>query len=248
VIQLEDVSKEFVVPGREPVVAVQGVDLRIGQGETVCMIGTSGCGKTTMLRLINRLEEPSSGRIVIDGDDTMSVDPVRLRRRIGYVIQSGGLFPHMTVAENVGLLGRLEGWSTDRIRERVAELLEIVHLPPDEFAQRYPSELSGGQRQRIGIARALMLDPPILLMDEPFGALDPITRGEIQEEFADLERLVAKTVVIVTHDLEEAFRLGDRIALMSEGRLVQVGTPDELRREPATDWVRRFVTRNADEG
>lgn len=242
-IRLERVSKQFDTPGREPVVAVRDVDLEIGRGETVCLIGTSGCGKTTTLRLINRLEEPSAGRVLVGGDDVSGTDPVRLRRGIGYVIQKGGLFPHLTVAENVGLLARLEGWSPPRASARVDELLELVHLPTAEFGGRFPSELSGGQRQRIGIARALLLDPPILLMDEPFGALDRITRQEIQEEFAELEHLVQKTVVIVTHDLDEAFRLGDRVALMSAGRLVQVGTPAQLADDPADDWVRRFVAR-----
>ena len=246
-IRLERVTRSF--PGVDgPVHAVREVSLDVAPGETVCLIGTSGCGKTTTLRLVNRLLEPSEGTIWVGEQDAARLDPVRLRRGMGYVIQEGGLFPHMTVAGNVGLLARLEGWDARRVRERVAELLEMVNLPFAEFGRRYPAELSGGQRQRIGVARALMLDPGVLLMDEPFGALDPITRSELQNEFAELERIVAKTTLIVTHDLDEAFLLGNRVALMHEGRLVQVGTLADFRDRPADDYVGRFLERHMHAG
>ena len=237
-IHLAQVSKSFGA-----VVAVEGLDLEIARGETVGLVGTSGCGKTTTLRLINRLEEPTRGRIAVDGQDTAGLDPVRLRRSMGYVIQSGGLFPHMSVADNVALLARLEGWDEDRIAARCDELFALAHLS-DDLAARYPGELSGRQRQRVGVARALMLDPEILLMDEPFGALDPITRADIQDEFLELKRTMAKTIVLVTHDLDEAFRLCDRVALMTAGRLVQVGTREDFRADPKTDYVRRFMERH----
>ena len=246
-IRLERVTKLYRTPGAPDVFAVRDVELAIGRGETLCLIGASGCGKTTTLRLINRLAEPTSGRVVVDGVDVATVDPVRLRRGIGYVIQDGGLFPHLTVAANVGLLCELEGWDAQRTAARTDELLALVQLGR-EHRDRYPSELSGGQRQRVGVARALALDPSVLLLDEPFGALDPITRRELQDEFRSLLRAVSKTAVIVTHDLNEAFRLGDRIALMSGGRIVQVGTKDELVRSPADDFVRRFVAGAADAG
>ena len=219
---------------------LRGVSLTVAQGETLCLLGASGSGKTTALRTINRLVEPSGGRVLVDGDDIAGADPVRLRRGMGYVIQSGGLFPHLTVAGNVGLLCRLSGWEPARIEERVRELLELVQLDPGLGARR-PRELSGGQRQRIGVARALALDPDILLMDEPFGALDPITRDRLQGELAELLAGRQKACVLVTHDLAEAFRLGDRVALLSEGRLVQVGTEAELREDPRDDHVRRFL-------
>jgi osmoprotectant transport system ATP-binding protein len=223
------------------VVAVRQLDLEVARGETLCLIGPSGCGKTTSLRLVNRMLEPSSGRVWVAGEDVAEVDAIRLRRGIGYVIQSGGLFPHLSVRENVGLLPKLEGWEPRRVRARADELLELVHLSPGEFGARYPAELSGGQRQRVGVARALALDPDILLLDEPFGALDPITRGELQEEFRELKRRVQKTVLLVTHDLREAFLLADRVGLMAAGELVQVGTLDELRADPRTPWVARFL-------
>lgn len=244
-IRLEAVSKSFE-RGAETVSAVEGLDLEIGRGETLCLIGPSGCGKTTTLRLVNRLLEPNAGRVLVDGEDIARVDPIRLRRRMGYVIQSGGLFPHLTVRENVGLLCRLEDWPKPRTRARVDELLGKVHLPPVEFAERFPGELSGGQRQRVGVARALALDPEIVLMDEPFGALDPITRGQLQEEFLELKRQVDKTVVIVSHDLGEAFLLGDRVALMRSGQLVQVGTREEFASAPRSGWVARFLETHLD--
>lgn len=241
-IQLEGVTKVFEGPDAAKVTAVDAVDLEIARGETVCLIGPSGCGKTTLLRTINRLCEPDAGTVRVDGKDVRSIDPIALRRGIGYVIQRGGLFPHMTVRRNVGLLLELSGWSKAEMQARVDELLTLVGLQPEQFGSRYPRELSGGQRQRVGVARALAADPPIVLMDEPFGALDPITRAQIQREFTDLEALLDKTLVIVTHDLTEAFLLGDRVAVMNEGKLVQVATPDELREAPVNAMVRSFVS------
>lgn len=239
-IRLEGLTRTFPQESGE-VVAVRDVSLEVAKGECVCLIGGSGCGKTTTLRLINRLLEPTSGRVLVDGEDTSGVDPIRLRRRMGYVVQSGALFPHLTVRGNVELLCRIEGWSRDRTRARADELLRLVRLPPENFAARFPSELSGGQRQRVGVARALALDPEILLMDEPFGALDPVTRREVQQEFLELEGQVDKTTVIVTHDLNEAFLLGDRVALMAEGEILQVGTLDDFRSAPAGPRVERFL-------
>jgi len=194
-IQLDGVSRTFIREDGSTVHAVRDLSLEIERGESVALLGPSGCGKTTTLRLINRLIEPTSGRILVGGEDAAGVDPVTLRRRMGYVVQRGGLFPHMTVGRNVGLICELEGWTQDRIDDRVDELLTLVNLAPTDFRGQYPRQLSGGQRQRVGVARALALDPEILLMDEPFGALDPITRSGLQQEFLELERLVAKTIV-----------------------------------------------------
>jgi len=221
--------------------ALDGLDLAVRRGETLAVIGRSGCGKTTALRLVNRLEEPTSGRVVVRGRDVREWDPIRLRRSIGYVIQAGGLFPHRTIADNVGVLLELEGREPAERLPRVHELLELVRLDPTEFASRYPSELSGGQRQRVGIARALALDPDLLLLDEPFGALDPITRRELWREFQTLARETQKTILIVTHDLEEAFYLGDRVALLENGALAQAGTEAELTGAPASALVERFL-------
>jgi osmoprotectant transport system ATP-binding protein len=240
-IELKQVSCVFVGPNGESVTAVRDVDLTVGTGETLCLIGTSGSGKTTTMKMVNRLIEPTSGTIRVGGDDVKTLDVIRLRRRIGYVIQAGGLFPHLTVEKNVGLLCRLEKWSAARTRARVGELLELVNLPPDEYRHRYPGELSGGQRQRVGVARALALDPDYVLMDEPFGALDPITRDQVHQEFMQLEDQVGKTIIIVTHDMDEAFKLGDRIAIMDQGEIVQVGTRDEVVSAPANDFVRDFL-------
>ena len=240
-IRLEQVSVTYRSPAGAPVHAVREVSLEVARGETLCLLGASGCGKTTTLRLVNRLQEPTAGRVLVDGEDVARTDPIALRRSMGYVIQAGGLVPHMTVRQNVGLLCELEGWGEERVRDRVHALLELVALAPDAFAERYPSELSGGQRQRIGVARALALDPPILLLDEPFGALDPITRRELQGEFLALRARLETTVLLVSHDLAEAFRLADRVALMDAGRVVQLGTREELETAPAEPYVERFL-------
>lgn len=240
-IELRGVSKVFSDGQGSEFVAVKGVDLVIATGETLCLIGTSGSGKSTTLRLINRLIERTSGTVAVEGEDVAGQDPIALRRRMGYVVQSGGLFPHMTVGENVGLLCKLEGWEGARIDARVAELLDLVNLPADTYGARYPKELSGGQRQRVSVARALALDPPYLLMDEPFGALDPITRDQLHAEFERLKASVGKTIVLVTHDMAEAFRLGDRVALMHGGRLVQVGDEADFRVNPADAFVSEFL-------
>lgn len=241
-IRFEQVGKRFGHGERE-VAALAVVSLEIHAGETMALLGPSGSGKTTLLRMVNRLVEPSSGRVLVAGEPVAAADPVRLRRGIGYVIQRGGLFPHLTVAANVGLLGVLEGWSRSRVADRVAELLALVGLPVADFGQRFPRELSGGQQQRVGVARALALDPPLVLLDEPFGALDPITRAQLQGEFLDLKRRLAKTQLLVTHDLAEAFRLADRVALLDHGHLLQVGTEEDFRRRPANAFVAEFVRR-----
>ena len=207
---------------------ISGLNLSVARGETLVLLGRSGSGKTTTLKLINRLLEPTEGEILITGRSSGSWDPIQLRRGIGYVIQDAGLFPHWTVERNVGLVPRLERWAEKRIRARVREMLELVGLPPEEFAERRPSELSGGQKQRVGVARALAADPPILLMDEPFGALDPITRTDLQREFRALALRLQKTIVFVTHDVREALFLGTRIALLDQGRLVGVYAPAEF--------------------
>ena len=202
----------------------------VAAGETLVLLGRRGSGKTTTLRLINRLLEPTAGEVVVEGKPTTAWDPIRLRRGIGYVIQETGLLPHFSVSRNVGLVPELNGWERGRIDLRVAELLELVGLDPARFAGRYPGELSGGQRQRVGVARALAADPPILLMDEPFGALDPLTRAEMQREFRSLAERLRKTIIFVTHDLAEAFALASRIGLFREGRLIELATPDDFRR------------------
>jgi len=216
------------------------LSLAVAEGETLALLGRSGSGKTTALRLVNALVLPTAGAVRVAGRATRDWDPIRLRRRTGYVIQEGGLFPHLSVAENVGVVPALEGWPAGRIHARVAALLALVGLPADEFGARRPHQLSGGQRQRVGVARALAADPPLLLLDEPFGALDPITRRELQQEFRALTRQLGKTAVFVTHDLAEAARVADRIALLDGGRLLAEGTAAELaaHRDPA---VRAFV-------
>jgi osmoprotectant transport system ATP-binding protein len=207
---------------------ISGLNLRVACGETLVLLGRSGSGKTTTLKLVNRLLEPTEGEILISGRPSLTWDPIQLRRGIGYVIQDAGLFPHWTVERNVGLVPQLEKWPEDRIEARVREMLSLVGLPPEEFAIRLPSDLSGGQKQRVGVARALAADPPILLMDEPFGALDPITRSDLQREFRALAQRLKKTIVFVTHDLREALFLGTRIALLEQGRLVGVYAPAEF--------------------
>jgi osmoprotectant transport system ATP-binding protein len=205
--------------------ALSDFTLSIAEGEIVALVGRSGAGKTTALKLVNRLLDPTGGDVFVEGRSTREWDPIRLRRRIGYVFQDVGLFPHMTVEQNVGLVPRLEGWTPERVRKRTADLLDLVGLPPASYANRLPNALSGGQRQRVGVARALAADPPVLLMDEPFGALDPITRADLRREFARIQRVVRTTVLLVTHDLAEAFTLASRIGVMDDGRLLACETP-----------------------
>ncbi len=224
--------------------AVRELELEIEPGETFALIGPSGCGKTTTLRMLNRLIDPSAGRLELFGSDALGADRTELRRRIGYVIQEVGLFPHWNVRQNVGVVPELLGWPDDEISARSEQLLELFGLPAAEFAERHPHELSGGQRQRVGIARALCADPPLVLLDEPFGALDPITRESIQEEFASLRRRLEQTFVLVTHDIFEAVRLADRIGVMADGRLIRVATPAELVRDPGSEIVEGLLGRH----
>ncbi|NTW28796.1 MAG: ABC transporter ATP-binding protein [Coriobacteriia bacterium] len=239
-ITLEHVAKRY---GDHT--AVDDLTLEIPDGEVCVLIGPSGCGKTTTLRMINRLIEPTSGRILIDGIDAATLVPEELRRHIGYAIQSVGLFPHMTVAENIATVPRLLGWKPSRIAPRTSELLELVGLNPSAYADKYPRELSGGEAQRVGVARALAADPPVLLMDEPFGAVDPLTRDRLQGEFARIQRELRKTVVFVTHDADEAMRLADRIALLCDGRLQQYDTPEMLLDHPANQFAHDFMGADA---
>jgi osmoprotectant transport system ATP-binding protein len=240
-VEFHRVQKGFV-PGRA---VLAGLTLTIEDGETLALIGPSGCGKTTAIKLVNRLLEADSGEVLVFGRDVRQEDPVALRRRIGYVIQEGGLFPHWDVRRNVETVPRLLGWSAERRRARSDELLEMVNLPPREFGGRRPRELSGGQRQRVGVARALAADPPLVLMDEPFGALDPIARRALQREFLEWKKRLNKAVLLVTHDLAEAFRLADRVAVLEGGELRQVGTPADLRERPASAFVEEFVSEPA---
>jgi osmoprotectant transport system ATP-binding protein len=237
-IRLERVRKQYP----DGTVAVEELTLDIPAGEITVLIGPSGCGKSTVLRMVNRLIEPTAGKVLVDGEDAVRADPVALRRRMGYVIQNVGLFPHQTVRANIGTVPRLLGWDGRRIDARTEELLTLVGLDPARFGGRYPHELSGGQRQRVGVARALAADPVVLLMDEPFSAVDPIARARLQDEFRRLQDTVRKTILLVTHDLDEAVRLGDRIAVLAEhGRLRQYDPPAKLLAEPANDFVREFV-------
>jgi osmoprotectant transport system ATP-binding protein len=237
-IRLENVSKTFAGASRP---AVDGLDLDVPGGTTCVLIGPSGCGKTTTMRIVNRLIEPDAGRIVVEDQDVTRADAVALRRRIGYVIQQVGLFPHMTIAQNVATVPQLLGWPRDRIARRVEEMLSLVGLEPAQFLARHPRHLSGGQRQRVGVARALAADPPVLLMDEPFGAVDPIVRASLQAELLGILRRLAKTVIFVTHDIDEAIRMGDLIAIMKEGKLVQCAAPETLLAAPMDSFVADFV-------
>ena len=219
-------SVSFALPDGRKLLA--DLNLQVKKAETLVLLGRSGSGKTTTMKLINRLIDPTSGEVRVEEKPTVEWDPIRLRRRIGYVIQEVGLFPHLTVEENIGVVPRLEGWDSERTRGRARELLTMVGLDPERFAGRLPRELSGGQRQRVGVARALAADPPVILLDEPFGALDPITRRELQQEFRNLQEELHKTMVFVTHDIAEAFLLGTRIALLKDGEMVLLGPPEEL--------------------
>jgi len=238
-ILLDHVTKRF--PGQlKP--AVDGLTMEIPAGKIVMLVGPSGCGKTTTLKMINRLIEPTEGKIVVDGDDVTQMNGDELRRGIGYVIQAGGLFPHMTVATNIGIVPKMLGWDKARIAARVDELLELVSLDPSLYRDRYPKELSGGQQQRVGVARALAADPPVLLMDEPFGAVDPITRLRLQDELLSIQEELQKTIVCVTHDFDEAVKLGDWIAIFNEGaQLVQYDTPERILGDPANEFVENFI-------
>lgn len=238
-LRLDQVVKRY--PGQKTA-AVESLSLTIPAGEIVAFVGPSGCGKTTSLKMLNRLIEPTSGTILLDGQDIRSESATSLRRKIGYVIQGGSLFPHMSVATNVGVVPKMLGWDKARIAERVDELLDLVGLDPDRYRDRYPRELSGGQQQRVGVARGLAADPPVLLMDEPFGAVDPITRQRLQDELISIQRELGKTIVCVTHDIDEAIKLGDRILILQEGaRIAQYDTPDTILAAPANDFVADFV-------
>ncbi|MGQ4479917.1 betaine/proline/choline family ABC transporter ATP-binding protein [Streptomyces sp. SAS_276] len=241
-IRFEQVSKRYP----DGTTAVDGLSFEVNEGELVTLVGPSGCGKTTTMMMVNRLIEPTSGRIFVNGEDIAAVDPVRLRRRIGYVIQQVGLFPHRTVLDNTATVPSLVGWKRTKARARAAELLDLVGLDPKTYGPRYPEQLSGGQRQRVGVARALAADPPVLLMDEPFGAVDPVVREQLQDEFLRMQAAVRKTVLLVTHDIEEAVRLGDRIAVYGQGRIEQYDTPGAVLGTPATPYVAEFV--GADRG
>jgi len=238
-IQLLDVTKSY--PG-QVAPAVDHITIDIAAGEIVVLVGPSGCGKTTTMKMINRLIEPTSGKILIGGTNVLELDADAHRRNVGYVIQQTGLFPHMRISENIGLVPRMLGWSRRRTADRVEELLEVVGLPPGEYARRYPRELSGGQQQRVGVARALAADPPVMLMDEPFGATDPITRDRLQNEFLRLQRELGKTIVFVTHDFAEALKMGDRIAVLGpQSVIAQYDTPATILAAPANDYVSSFI-------
>ncbi len=237
VIELQGVKKVYP----DQILAIDDISFKLERGKTLALVGPSGCGKSTTLKMINRLVEPTAGRILVEGRDVGKEDPVKLRRSIGYVIQEVGLFPHLTVEGNISLLPKLEGWSKVEIHNRVRYLLEKVRLKPDIFARRFPKELSGGQSQRVGVARALALNPSILLMDEPFGALDPIIRAELQEEFLAILQEFEKTIIFVTHDLNEALKMGDVIAIMNEGKIVQLDTPKNLLKHPIDTFVSDFI-------
>jgi osmoprotectant transport system ATP-binding protein len=237
-IHLEKLSKTF--PGSdEP--AVEELSMEIYEGEIVVFVGPSGCGKTTTMKMINRIIEPTSGRIFIKGEDVTDANPDTLRRNIGYVIQQIGLFPHMTIADNVATVPKMLGWDKKRIAERTQELLELVHIP-QSYSKRYPKELSGGQRQRVGVARAMAADPPIMLMDEPFGAVDPITRERLQDEFLRIQEDIRKTIIFVTHDIDEAIKMGDRIAILQDRSVIaQYDTPERILTDPASEFVEDFI-------
>jgi len=237
VLSVHDVCKEF----ENQVHALQHIDLEIYHGETVMLIGESGSGKTTLLRMLNGLDRQTSGAVRIHGEPMHAQDPIELRRHIGYVQQDGGLLPHWTVEENIGLVPRLLGWEADQRTARVDVLLELIHLDPIHYRTRYPIELSGGQRQRVAFARALAANPDIILLDEPFGALDAITRHQLQEEFLGLKQRLKKTMVMVTHDIDEALLLGDRIAVLKDGHLLQIGRPTELLHTPAHEYISELL-------
>jgi osmoprotectant transport system ATP-binding protein len=236
-VEYRGVSKRY--PGGA--LALDDLSLEVPAGAICALVGPSGGGKTTALKTVNRLVEPTSGQVLVDGNDVLKEDPVALRRRIGYVIQQVGLFPHRTIAENVATVPELVGWDKAQVHARVAELLELVGLDPASYGPRYPAQLSGGERQRVGVARALAAEPPVMLMDEPFGAVDPIVRERLQDEFLSIHERLGMTVLFVTHDVDEAIKMGDRVAVLRDGRLVQYGAPAELLSTPADAFVREFV-------
>lgn len=239
-IEFKDVKKSYN-DGKE---IIKGINFTINSGELFVLIGPSGCGKTTTLKMINRLIEPTSGKILIDGKDITKGDPIELRRNIGYVIQQTGLFPNMTIGQNIEIVPYLKKWPQQKRRERTMELLRLVGMDPEEFINRYPNELSGGQKQRIGVIRALAANPDVILMDEPFSALDPITRNQLQDELFDLQQKLNKTIVFVTHDMDEALKLGDRICIMKDGNIIQLDTPEEILKNPAHGFVENFIGKN----
>ena len=242
-IELLNVTKQY--PGQDQA-AVENFSMKINPGELIMLVGPSGCGKTTTMKMINRIIEPTGGSITIDGEDVLSLDQNTLRRRIGYVIHQIGLFPHMTIAENVSVVPKLLGWSKEKTAARVEELLSVVELDPKTFLNRYPKQLSGGQQQRVGVARALAADPPVMLMDEPFGATDPITREKLQAEFLRLQESIGKTIVFVTHDFDEAIKLGDRIAVLGpKSKIEQFDTPAKILANPASAYVSSFIGEGA---
>lgn len=236
-ITFESVTKIYP----DETVAIEDISFEVERGTTTVFVGPSGCGKTTTMTLVNRLEDPTEGTVYYDGTDVQELDKVELRRDIGYVIQEIGLFEHMTVGENIATVPELRGWEQERIDNRVDELLALMDLPPEEYRDQYPTALSGGQQQRIGVARALAADPDVILMDEPFGALDPITRSELQDEFLDIQERIDTTILFVTHDINEALKMGDKIAIFDVGELVQYGTPREILANPANDFVEEFI-------
>ncbi len=235
-ISVEHVSKNF-----SAIKAVDDISFKVKESENMVFLGTSGCGKTTTLRMVNRLTDPSEGTIFVNGENIMQQQPEKLRRSIGYVLQHNGLFPHYTVAQNIAIVPELLGSNKDQIRKRTIELMEKLHLPPEKYLNVYPDQLSGGQQQRVGLARALAADPPVLLMDEPFGALDTITRNKIRKELSELDEFKRKTIIMVTHDVQEAFALADKICLMDKGKIVQLGSPDELLFNPTNEFVSNFL-------
>ena len=239
-ITLEKVSKSYNSVSK----IINNLSFEVLEGEILMLLGSSGCGKSTILKMINRLIDPTEGRIYLDGKDIQQQDPIELRRSIGYVFQGIGLFPHLSIRENISIVPRLLDWPEDRINNRYRELLELVQLSPEIHADRFPDELSGGQQQRVAVARALAADPDYLLMDEPFGALDAITRDSLQQEFLDLKQHLNKTIIFVTHDIVEAVTLGDRIAILHKGRLEQIGTPEEIMVNPATDFVKELFAKS----
>lgn len=239
-ITLDQVSKSYDGVSK----IINNLSFEVLEGEILMLLGSSGCGKSTILKMINRLIDPTEGRIYLDGKDIQQQDPIELRRSIGYVFQGIGLFPHLSIRENISMVPRLIGWPEDRINNRYRELLELVQLSPEIHADRFPDELSGGQQQRVAVARALAADPAYLLMDEPFGALDAITRDSLQQEFLELKQRLNKTIIFVTHDIVEAVTLGDRIAILHEGQLEQIGTSEEILENPATDFVRELFAKS----